>query len=299
MALEITPGSADPQEGVLPVSGTGAVKPVSAGAGAGVDSETLPTSGVGVKAQTELKELEATRSSKSPGVSGRSKVAGTSDLIALMKTSRGGVISTAATTLLILAGMLFFAITPAITTIQAQLDKNQQLQDVNGQMNQKYQRLVTLKKKEDDNAASLTRFNELFSLFGLKTPEGTRQKEVYAEINTMASASGLSFQTASFSEDPVDKKNDFGAGAAGSLSASTVRPKEPNIADRTRYMRIAISLTGNIADFPKMLAALETSKRVYLLESVNIGQNKGTGGTTGQTFQLSLLTLYWRSESAL
>jgi Tfp pilus assembly protein PilO len=190
-----------------------------------------------------------------------------------LNTAQGKTFSTAILTAVVVAMMLFFAITPALSSINTQLEKNDALRRRNQQLETKYNSLLQLQSKETSMAQQLLEFDEILG-------ESKQQADIYVELEALTRNSRLTFRSLRFDE-----------------ITGTVRKYEKlSLSARIRYQRVKLIAQGDINNGLNLLDAIEKSKRIFDIEDVSIITPQ-SDDETGVQFDITMRVLYWAAES--
>jgi Tfp pilus assembly protein PilO len=197
-----------------------------------------------------------------------------SALSQLLATPQGKTISTALVTLLVVVMLIFFAITPALSSISTQLEKNTQLTDVVSRQDAKYNSILALQTKEQSLAEPLTKFAQVLS-------EDKHQAEIYTELHKLVTQNGLSFQSLRFTE----------------LTSVPAEYEELGISERAKLQRAKLIVTGGFTGGLSLLKQIEESSRIFDVEDLAITASpdgQQSASANGQLiFDFSLRTIYW------
>lgn len=197
-----------------------------------------------------------------------------STLSQLLTTPQGKTISTALITLLVVVLLIFFAITPALSSISSQLEKNSQLTDVVSRQDTKYNSILTLQTKEQSLAEPLTKFAEVLS-------EDKHQAEIYTQLHKLVTQNGLSFQSLRFTE----------------LTSVPAEYEELGISERAKLQRAKLVVTGSFTGGLSLLKQIEESTRIFDVEDLAITASpdaqQSAGANNQLIFDFSLRTIYW------
>ncbi len=192
----------------------------------------------------------------------------------LMATAQGRTISTALVTLLVVVMLIFFAITPALSSISSQVEKNTQLTDVVNRQDAKYNSILSLQTKEQTLAEPLTKFTQVLS-------EDKHQAEIYTELHKLVTQNGLSFQSLRYTE----------------LTSTPTEYEELGISERAKLQRVKLVVTGSFTGGLSLLKQIEESSRIFDVEDLAITANTDSQGSSTASSQLifdySLRTIYW------
>lgn len=229
-----------------------------------------------VKAKADLSELEQSSKGSERKARSKERAVTTTMLMEILKTAQGRTLSTVVLTVVAVAALILFAIAPALATITAQVDKNQALQEKIQKMSDKYNALNTLKTKQDSNETALTNFDNYFAVYSSKNIQGKMQKEIYTELSDLITQNNFAFTTITFSDGTAGLKN----------------YKDLTLNDRLKFQAVKLTITGNKADLPGLLTAIESQKRIYQVENVSITTLKESAAA--DQINLSLNTIFWQ-----
>ncbi len=224
-----------------------------------------------IKADKNLSTAELQEEKLSLAVkNARSKSRTADDLSALFNTTQGKTYATGILTALAVALLVFFAIRPAIGSINNQLDKNKTLLEKITQMNTKIESLNSLTQKKQQYSTELAKFNSYFS-------EDKHQGEIYDELMSLIGKTRLEFVSMNFSDVEGEVKD---------YNEIALDPK-------VKSQMVKISVLGSLSDANKLVELIEKEKRFYDIEEVLITTPEGSEESNDLQTEINMRTLYW------
>jgi len=164
-----------------------------------------------------------------------------------LATPPGRTIATGLLSLLTVAGLLFFAISPAISSISRQVEINAALTARNEQLENKRTILFGLIQKEKENTALIEKFDKLLG-------KDRYQPEIYTEVLAAVTSVGGGFEAINY-DDSQDRNSPYTA-----LS--------PNGYLRTQ--RVSLVVKVNSGQLLQLLKLIEKSQRLLIVENFTI-----------------------------
>jgi hypothetical protein len=195
----------------------------------------------------------------------------------IMSTSQGKTYVTLAITVVITAVMIFFAVSPALSSITRQLDKNNVLVERNQKMSSKVSTILALQQKEQASKASYEDFEAILS-------NDLNETKVYTEIYNILK-----------SKVPQAKLR--------SVSFTKSAEGAPNFADlgldpKTGIVNLRITAVMPVASVDELVKTLEESDKIYNIQTMGIAK---TDDVVGDNIQVDVqgYTLYWLTDEEL
>ncbi len=192
-----------------------------------------------------------------------------SALAEMLATPQGKMISTTLLTVLVVLGLIFLAITPAFSSINSQLEKNEFLRTRNQQLETKVNSLLTLQTKEQNLAEQLAAFDSLLG-------QDKFQDEIYTELVTLARQNNMTFRSMRFDEASTNASN----------------YEDLVLSPRARFQRISFVAVGDINNAINLVGAIEDSKRIFDIDDIAIVEPQSEN-EVGVQLDINLRAMYW------
>lgn len=219
-------------------------------------------------------ELEGAQGQKAgAGFRNKDRTLTSSALDEILSTPQGKTVATGLMTALVVALLFFFAITPALSSISRQLEKNDALRTRTAAMEEKSRNLLILQSKEVTNATALQNFDKYLN-------EDKHQDAIYTELLSLADKHEFTFVSVRY-EIAVDIPERF---------------IEKGLPSNVQFQTVRLSLKGDVADVPAMLKDIENQNRIYDIEEVAVTPSKDSDSAADVSFDITLLTLYWTTN---
>lgn len=212
---------------------------------------------------------QATQAKKS--VSQRSRTRTSTAFLDILNTPQGQTFTTGLLSVLVVALLFFFAITPAVSSITRQLDINKDLKERNAQYDRKLTSLLTLAGKKQTYASDL-------ETFGTVLGTDTNQDYIYADLIRLSQKHSLDFRSLTFdTEAPQQQKYEVF-----------------ELSEKVRFQTMIFSVYGNFTNVDKLVAEIEASRRIYDIQSVVVTTDETK--PTSITANITINTIYWLIE---
>ncbi len=170
--------------------------------------------------------------------------------IEALNTPKGKTFTTALITILIVALLIFFAISPALSSITAQLEKNKQLSERIATMDQKIQDLNALSAKEVQLESQLEVFESYFG-------EDKHQDAIFDELKDITADAGMSFISVSFSDSDPNAINKY---------------KEADLNNKLQAQDVKLVVTGRLDSLTNLIEKIEGSTRILDVETMSVSK---------------------------
>jgi len=191
-----------------------------------------------------------------------------------LATPQGKTIATGLLTFMIIGLLLFFAIAPALGSINAQLQVNTELLSLIKQMDNKLGVLLQLSSQQTKATDSLKLFD---SYFGPDKHQG----EIYTEITSIIDKNSLSFQSIDFVAKDV----------------KALKYANGNIPPKVQFQTISIKVRGTASNIASLIGQIEASKRNYTVQQISLSVPDKKDPATIQG-AITFYSTYWATITA-
>lgn len=230
--------------------------PQSNGATAGGQAaNTLPPSDYAAKTGSAKKERAKTSAA----------------FLETLQTPQGQTFTTGLLSVLVVALLFFFAITPAVSSITRQLEVNRDLRDRNSKYDQKLASLVSLSQKKQTYATDLETFSTMLG----ETPN---QEYIYADMIQISQRNNLEFRGVTFDV----------------LSPQQQKYELFDINEKLHFQTLTLNVYGNFNNLDDLVNDIETSKRIYDVQDIVVATDENQ--RTSVSANIVINTIYWRVE---
>jgi hypothetical protein len=195
----------------------------------------------------------------------------------IMSTSQGKTYVTLAITVVITAVMIFFAVSPALSSITRQLDKNNVLVERNQKMSSKVSTILALQQKEQANKTAYADFDAILS-------NNLNETKMYTEIYNILKSKVPQAKLRSIS---------FAKSAEGSPEFTDL-----GLDSKTGIVNLRITAVMPVASVNELVKTLEESDKIYNIQTMGIAKTDDVVGDNVQV-DVQCYTLYWLTDEEL
>lgn len=188
-----------------------------------------------------------------------------------LETPQGQTFTVAILSMLVVAVLFLFAITPAVSSINRQLKINRGLRERNAQYDAKLASLVSLAEKNTNYATDLQTFSTMLG-------ESTNQDYIYADMVKFSQKNNLDFRGLSFDI----------------YSPQQQKYENLDINEKLRFQTITLTVYGNVSNVDKLVSDLESSRRIYDVQDIIVTTDEET--PTAVSAGITINTIYWEVE---
>lgn len=167
-----------------------------------------------------------------------------------LNTTKGKTFTTALISILIVALLIFFAISPALSSITTQLEKNKKLSERIATMDQKIQDLNSLSSKEVQLESDLQTFESYFG-------EDKHQDVIFDELKAITADAGMSFISVNFSDSDPNAISKY---------------KEADLNNKLQSQDVKLVVTGRLESLVDLVESIEKSKRILDVETMSVSK---------------------------
>jgi hypothetical protein len=189
----------------------------------------------------------------------------------ILESKQGKTYSTAILSILLVAVMFFFAITPAVSSITSQLEVNAELRERINSMTTKQQNLNTLLAKDRENTSSIEEFK---SILGNDLNESID----YETLLELLDSNNMQLRSINFSEQRGIPEEYVELGASSKL----------------RNVNVRLVVLGSLSGATSLTADIEANKRLYDIEEITISEPEDIRDTDDYQVEYNLRAFYWQ-----